>query len=239
MLALALESLDKARNRPDDVRIFADQGSNLDEIEYVRDTYLPTADIFEAKEHLPVVSGCWNILQSIRAGYQTGADLIFNIEEDVCVRPQYFSWAYEQMATGKYLAVCGRKDRFHYPVYGPLFTNPASCLRRDLVEQVIPHIKDEYFLNLRAYLDLHFGAWESQSDLDDGLVRRIVRRMCGECAYPETPQCSHIGFRFYNKVYQYMNSGTIEQRIQGLRVMLKRIKSTDRYARDFEAPYLG
>ena len=236
MLALALERLDRAELAPDDVRIYVDTASEslLEEVEWVRDRFLPHALIFHAKPHLVAPSGTFNILQALKSGYETGAERVWLMEEDVLASKSLFTWGRAQLASGRYLAVCGRRDRNHYPIYGPLYTNPGSVLTRELLTEVVKHIKNEYFEGLRGYLDAQFGSWDTQSNLDDGLVRRIVRQMGGTCAYPELPMCAHIGFNFYRMLDIYTNDGNIEQRIQGLRQMLKKIKPTDRYATDFE-----
>jgi len=205
----------------------------MESVEYVRDLYFPTALILQAKLHAMVPSGCWNILNSIKQGYETGANHIFLIEEDILVRPNFFEWHLAQIDC---LASCGRKDPHHYPLYGPLYTNPGSCLRRELVEQLLPHINDDFFLRGRAYLDERFGPWDSQSYLDDGLIRRVIRQMGGRAVYPETPVCAHQGFRFYNKLDLYMNHEVgIEKRIARLREIISKIRPGDRYASDFES----
>lgn len=235
MLALALQKLQNS-NRPDnlDVRIFADVQADLESVEYVRDLYYPEALIFQAKPHVEAPSGCWNILNSIKQGYETGADRIILLEEDVCVRLGFFEW-HLNPANRQYLATCGRKDPHHFPRYGPLYTNPGSCLSRELVEQLISHINDDYFTRLREYLDEHFEPWPTQSILDDGLIRRVIRKMGGQAVYPEEPVCTHIGFRFYNKLDLYMNyETTMEGRIRRLKELMQSIKPGDRYATDFE-----
>ena len=237
MLALTLKKLSQSQTPSNlDVRIFADVSADLESIEYVRDLYYPEALIFQAKPHIYAPSGCWNILNSIKHGYETGADLIFMLEEDVLVRKNYFQWHQQIHTNNEYLASCGRKDRHHYPLYGPLYTNPGSCLSRRLVEQIIPHICDDYFLRLRGYLDEKLPPrWDEQSSLDDGLIRRVIRKMDGKCAYPDVPVCSHIGWRFYNKLDLYMNREVgIENKIRRLREIIQTIRSGDRYASDFE-----
>jgi hypothetical protein len=235
MLALTLQKLQNS-NRPDDldVRIFADNSADLESVEYVRDLYYPEALIFQAKPHIEAPSGCWNILNSIKQGYETGAEHIILLEEDVLVRPGFFEW-HLNPSNRQYLASCGRKDRHHYPIYGPLYTNPGSCLRHELVEQLVPHINDDYFTRLREYLDEHFEPWDTQSILDDGLIRRVIRKMGGQAVYPEKPVCAHIGWRFYGKLDLYQNNEVgIENRITRLRQLMQSIKPGDRYASDFE-----
>jgi hypothetical protein len=234
-LALCLEKIDHAVNAPDDIRIFLDTASieRLSEVEWVRDTFLPRAEIFHAKPHIFAPSGCWNILNSIKQGYETGAENIFLIEEDILIKPNYFTWHLSQTNC---LASCGRKDPHHFPRYGPLYTNPGSCLRRELVEQLIPHINSDYFTRLREYLDEKLPPkWDEQSMLDDGLIRRVIRQMGGQAVYPEKPVCTHIGWRFYNKLDLYMNfETTMEGKIRRLQELMQSIKPGDRYASDFE-----
>jgi hypothetical protein len=236
-LALALEKLDQAVDAPDDVRIYLDTSneSRIEEVEYVRDTYLPRALLFHAHPHSDIPSGTHNILQSINASYHTGAELVFLIEEDILINPEtFFQWHVEQHTKSEYLASCGRKTRFN-ELYGDLYSNPGSCLSRELIAQVIPHINPDYFSRLRGYLDEHFGKWDEMSELDDGLIRRVIRQMGGKAVYPKTPVARHIGFRFYNKLDLYMNQEeTIEGKIARLREIISKIRPGDRYATDFE-----
>jgi hypothetical protein len=236
-LALTLENLSHLPIATDlDVRIFADAvpEARLEEIEFVRDEYFPEALIFRAKPHIKVLSGCWNILNAIKQGYETGAEYIILLEEDICVRPGFYDWHMSQMATGEYLATCGRKDPRFYPRHPDIYTNPGSCLRRDLVAQLIPHINDEYFKRLRGYLDEKFDPWDEMSHLDDGLIRRVIRQMGGKVKFPDEAVCAHKGWAFYNKIDIYMNRGTIKERIARLPDMMAKLKPGDRYASDFE-----
>jgi len=238
MLALNLEKLQQSR-RPDnlDVRIYADCSADLESVEYVRDFYFPEALIFQAKSHVEAPSGAWNILNSIKQGYEIGADYIFLIEEDIQVRPDFFERHLSSFSAQKpdILASCGRIDVNHARLYGTLYTNPGSCLSRRLVENLIPHINDDYFQRLGEYLNEHFEPWDTQSQLDDGLIRRVIRGMGGRVVYPDPGVCVHQGFRLYNKIDLYMNFETkIEKKIARLREIISAIRPGDRYAKDFE-----
>jgi hypothetical protein len=236
MLAWSLQKLRNLQIANLDVRIYADAVPEdcLLEFEYVRDEYFPEALLLNAKPHIYAPSGTWNILNSIKQGYDTGAEHVILLEEDVYVRPGFYDFHMSQMATGKYLATCGRRDPIWYNLHPDIYTNPGSCLRRDLVEQLIPHINDDYFTRLRGYLDEKFGPWDEMSQLDDGLIRRVIRQMGGRVKFPETPVCDHKGLRFYNKADMYRNVGTIQERIAGLPALLAKIRPGDRYATGFE-----
>lgn len=234
MLAISLERMMFAQDVPDDIRIFVDHTTAdvLDDMEYVRDTYCPDAQIFHAQKHVFVSSGCWNILNALKAGYEAKKELIFLIEEDVSVFPDYFAWNLRQ--DGDHFATCGR----HRKEYGmDYYTNPGAAFRREALEFIVPHINDLYFRDQRSYLDATFGSMDEASPLDDGLIRRVIRQHGSYIVYPETPKVAHQGFHYYNRLVQYkISSGSISERIASCRAVLDSVSPADRYSRDFE-PY--
>lgn len=237
MLSLSLPRLrDAAKQKPIEFYIYLDHvgaGNRLDEVEYLRDAHLPQAFILQAKPHIAAPSGCWNILNALKSGYETGAEHIYLVEEDVMVRPNFFDY-HEQ--TLKYVDVsCGRKDRLFWKSSPGLYTNPGSAFRAQVIAELIPHINDAYFTELRAYMDRELPpSWESQSNLDDGLIRRVIRANNFSVAYPEVGVCAHQGFYYYNKIDRYMNEGNIEERVARLKEILSEVKPSQRYAKDFE-----
>lgn len=236
MLALSLEKISQASPLSCDVnldvRIYVDtcDPALLDEFEYVRDQYYPEAHLFRARPHAAAISGTWNILNSLREGYLSGSPNVFLIEEDVLVVPDFFNWS---LAQRDCFCTCGRRlDRLDGHGWG-YFTNPGACFPRESLGKVVEHI-EPFLAGGRAYLDQTFGKMDEASDLDDGLVRRVIRRCGGAVCLPETPKVAHIGFQFYRKIDRFMNDGNIVERIAKLRVMLQEIKPTMRYAGDLE-----
>lgn len=237
MLALSLEKLSQTRQDSSlDVRIHLDHTTSerLSEVEFVRDTYFPTAEIFHANNHVLCPSGSWNILNSLKAGYNTGAELIFFVEEDIFVTPDFFERHIEMQSSGDYFVTSGRK----LPQFDDtFFSNPGSCYKREKLAMVIPHINEHYFADQKSYLNLHFPNMDSAGILDDGMVRRVMLSVNGKakCAVPAI--AFHQGFHFYNRMPGYCVEGTLVEKIEQLRVLLTKVKPTDRYAADFE-PYL-
>jgi hypothetical protein len=243
MLALALEKLAIAKQRsqlfqPSEfvLNIFADASDDnrFQEIEYVQKTYCPEAVLTRAHAHVSVPSGMFNILFAIKKGYESNADLCFLVEEDVLVSSNYFDWHVQAQASGDYLATCGRKLP-RLPSYNR-YTNPGSCFKHDKLGLIVPHINDELFRDRVTYYNTQFGRMEELSQLDDGLIRRIARAGKHEVLYPESPKCAHIGFMAYNRYDGWLNLGTIEQRIAGLRKLLPKVNPDARYTKDFEPP---
>lgn len=237
ILAHCLDKISGCPDAPDDVRIFLDHSpeKRIQEVEYVRDKYLPRALIFHADPHAAVTSGTWNILHSIKSGYETGAERVWLIEEDVLVFPGAFNRGREEMATGKWLAFCGRRIQTFFSRYGDIYTNPCSVLSRRLLDQLIPHICDRYFADTGGYIRETFKHEPFNSSLDDGLIRMVVREMGGACGYPDKPICAHQGFNWYDEIDIYSNhEGTLDDRIARFKVITDSIKTGDRYAGDFE-----
>lgn len=237
MMALALERIARAVDAPTNVCIFQDTSSEerIREVEYVRDTFYPTAFISHAKSHVSVPSGMFNILRALKGGYESGADFCFLIEEDILIKPsEFFPWHYQAQASGDYLATCGRKLP-RLPSYSR-YTNPGSCFKHDKLGLIVPHINEELFRDRVTYYNNKFGRMEELSQLDDGLIRRIAKAGGHEVLYPETAKCAHIGFMAYNRYDGWLNLGPIEQRIAGLRKMLPKVSPDGRYTKDFEPP---
>lgn len=242
LLALTLQRLSVAlarASKPTDVNIYVDHlgaaaAGRLDEVEYVRDNYLPEATIFRSRPHVAAPSGCFNILHAIKSAYDLGAQNIYLVEEDVQVKPHYFE--HHERALESYDVSFGRRNPSYGPRYEGIYTNPGSAFRREFVERLAPHINDSYFQELRTYLDRELPpSWDEMSELDDGLIRRVIREYGFTTLEPEVPSCAHKGFHFYNRVDLYMNNeGSIEERIARARHILSAVKPGDRYARDYE-----
>lgn len=234
MLALTLEKLSETKDVPE-VHIYCDSvpESRLREVEVVRDLYFPEAFLFHAKPHLSAPSGCWNILNAIRAAAKF-AENVYLVEEDVLVYPYFFQWHQSQTAP----ASCGRVHPDERWIYRHLYTNPGSLLRRPLLDVLIPHINDQYFQDTKLYCEMNFIPWDV-STLDDWLIRRVMRKNNMECVYPPSPVCAHVGFRGYGGLDIYQNHETdLMKKIERARVILATTNPKDRYARDFE-PYLA
>lgn len=234
MLALALERV-SATGNDCDVHIYLDTctSERLDEVEYIRDQYYPSALIFRAGKHVDAPSGCWNILNALKSGYDTGADRVFLIEEDVMVYPNYFDWHIGAQYADLRTVTCGRFIKRYGADY---YTNPGSCWPSHILESVIPHINDDFFRDRRGYMDRVFGQWEEASDLDDGLMRRVIRSIGARITFPDEPVAVHQGYHQYGRSDMNRTFGTIQERIDQARFLLSAINPTQRYYHDFE-PY--
>jgi hypothetical protein len=219
MLAKCLEALSNARSRPE-VHIYADSvdETRLQEIEVVRDRFLPEAFLFHARPHIPAISGSWNILNSIKDAAKW-AENVYLVEEDVLVYPNFFEYHESQDAD----VVCGRLDprtrnRTNF------YTNPGSYLRRSLLDALLPHINDEYYRDQREYCERNLPG--DYGYLDDGLIRRVIDKHQLKVQIAAPAVCAHIGFRLYNHAAPYINDGiTLTDRIAKLQSILAQVES--------------
>jgi hypothetical protein len=232
---LALENLSKNPEiERTDVRIYLDWApeGRLAEVEYVRDTYLPIAEIYQAHTHVIAPSGTWNILYALKSGWETGTEYIYLVEEDVMVRPTFLQDHKKLQASGDYFVTCGRRCG-RMPI--DFYSNPGTCYRKEKLAHVIPHINMRYFANLAGYVAEHFPHMDDLGILDDGLIRRVMRSVGGKAICADPPIAAHQGFHYYDKLEPWLNrTGSIEERIQRLREMLPTVNPKDRYSRDFE-----
>jgi hypothetical protein len=241
-LALALEKLSAApKEHPSDlnVNIYADTSADIASVEFVRDRYFPEATVYQWGKHIDAPSGTWNILKSIEAAFLAGADRVYLIEEDVMVRPSYFDWHRSIHDAGAHdgtvLATCGRVEKRLERLFGEVYTNPGACLTRRLIAQLLPHINDDYFSRPAEYVVENFEPWIGMSILDDGLIRRVIKKAGGRSLTATEGVAVHQGFFYYNRLDRYMNySSDIEGKIARLREIIAGIVPGERYATDFE-----
>lgn len=243
--ALALEQLGKARHCPHILLNVDNVGDKLvKDFEYVFKHYAPPHTTFLVRpDHIEVTSGCWNILESLRDGYNTGAEFVFLVEEDVLVMPDFFEYHWEQMNLGA-IASCGRRCRFFYPRCPGVYTNPGSCLSRELLSKVLPHANDAFYSRTGPYMDENIGVVEGIAGLDDGLIRRVIWKngWQNRVAYPpmDDPKCAHTGFIGYENCYDFCHvdkTRPIQGQIDNLRGLLKTIDRQGphgRYVKDLD-----
>lgn len=243
LLALNLQRLAVANRKYGfDVHIYADSVDEirLREIEQVRDLFYPEAFLFRARPHVKAYSGSWNILQSIKTSARF-AENVYLIEEDVMVYPYFFDWHEAQTAP----ASCGRRStlgRFHEK-HGDAYRNPGSCLRRPLLDLLIPHINDDYYTDQEGYCKAQGFPTDKYGSVDDGLICYVLEAAGMQAVYPDKPVCAHQGFFHYGKldIYAIEPGLDIHQRIERAREIQKAVLTSPdprhkRYASDFE-PY--
>src|ERR1700752_2469765 len=236
--ALALEPLGKSRNCPDILLNVDDVKDKLKkEFQHVYDTCAPSQTVLVFRRpHIQVSSGCWNILNSILDGYNTGASEVFLVEEDVLVMPDFFERHWAEMEKGAVVS-CGRFCRLFGPRYPTIYTNPGSCLSRTFLEALVPHINDEFFRDTGGYMDrLQVPPVAGIHGLDDGLIRRVMWLNCWHPVQPpiDKPLCAHIGCQAVENRYSFVGlnvDAPVLERAEQIRNFLKTIDRQGQHAK--------
>lgn len=226
---LALEMLGKAENCPPILLQVDDVNEKLQK--EFEDVWIHSpwqVNMTFRQPHVKVTSGCWNILNSIKDGYDTGAEYVFLVEEDVLVNRDFFQRHWEEMDKGAVVS-CGRFCRLFGPRYPTIYTNPGSCLSRTFLDALVPHINDEFFRDTGGYMDrLQVPPTSGIHGLDDGLIRRVMWLNCWEAVQPpmDKPLCAHIGCHAIENRYDFVGfnaDAPVLDRAEQVRNFLKTI----------------
>lgn len=244
LCALSLESLGRAKDCPKILLNVDDVSDKLkEEFRHVHKHYAPPQTSLVYRDpHVKVSSGCWNILTSIKDGYETGADAVVLVEEDVLVNRDFFTRHWEEMDKGAVVS-CGRFCRLFGPRYPTIYTNPGSCLSRTFLEALVPHINDDFFRDTGGYMDrLQVPPVPGIHGLDDGLIRRVMWLNCWHPVQPpvDKPLCAHIGCHAIENRYDFVGfnaDAPVLERAEQVRNFLKTVDrqgSKSMYLRDLD-----
>jgi hypothetical protein len=151
----------------------------------------------------------YNVLTAYTEAYADGFAWIYLIEDDVLVRPEFFTWHAHVHATVGPSASLGVSD----PGHGA-FASLGVCLPHHTVELVLPHVTSEYFAGMREYCRWTFP--ESPFDCEqDGLWARLLAGR--QVAWARPPIVSHVGWYGYHRGGQRRPLGTLQQRYEEVR----------------------
>lgn len=242
MAALALEMLGKAENCPP-IEVFVDDVDEKLKREF-EDVWKHTKNVTMTfrQPHVRASSGCWNILNSIKDGYDMGRQWVFLVEEDVLVFRDFFT-RHQAIMEGGAIASCGRFCRLFGPRYPDIYTNPGSCLSRRFLDALVPHINDRFFENTGAYMHaLQVPPVPGIHGLDDGLIRRVMWLNGWQVVQPpiDKPLCAHIGCMAIENRFDFVGLNTdapVLDRAEQIRSFLKTVNRRgpkSQYLRDLD-----
>lgn len=237
LAALALEQLAKADNCPPVLLFVDDVGEKLQrEFEDVWTRAPWNVNLTFRQPHVSVTSGCWNILSSIKDGYDTGALYVFLVEEDVLVRRDFFTRHWREMDAGAVVS-CGRFCRLFGPRYPTIYTNPGSCLSRTFLDELVPHINDRFFANPGDYMHhLQVPPIPGIHGLDDGLIRRVMWLNNWHPIQPkmDEPLCAHVGCMALENRFAFCGlnvDAPVFERVEQIRRFLKTVDRQGEHAK--------
>ena len=106
--------------------------------------------------------------------YETDAEHVFLMEDDVVIRPEFFGWHRLKQAERPIGCSIGvMKERQHGP-----YASLGVCFRREVLQLIVPHCKTGYFQNPRAYIRKVFESANTLTRVleyeQDGLWARLL-----------------------------------------------------------------
>jgi len=155
----------------------------------------------------------YNVLNAYAEAYFDGFDWMYLVEDDVLVRPEFFTWH-------QHVHTCGQPAAASIGVSDPghgAFASLGVCLPRSTVELVLPHVTSDYFAAMRDYCRWHFR--KSPFDCEqDGLWARLLAGKRVAWAHP--PVASHVGWYGYHRLSQRRPEGTLQERYDDVRAVI-------------------
>lgn len=212
---------------------------NLEVISSFRFPYTILPEPIKAR-YAGIMKQSWSVLTGYGEAVKLAGDgLVYYIEDDVMVAPDFFKWhervhgialggtpwfcsiasedtntAPSERAKDAGFAVPPHVD--YYPSEGT-YRSIGVCWRAStMLKFVQPHVNPSYFLNPWMYLKQTFPSspWKGSWCEQDGLIRRIQLESGLPIAYPFEPLCYHAGYYGTNRGNPNKPKGNLQERIE-------------------------
>lgn len=163
-----------------------------------------------------------NILAAYAKAYQSEAQFVYLVEDDVLVTEDFFEWHDQVQTDIPFCSIAGFCDRnsahsgdcFESSEYASL----GVCWNRTNLSAVVEHANSDYYRNPTPYILKHFpsskhGLWAMEQD---GLIQRIMEQRLTKAVWASTPKAFHIGVYGYHRSIgpDNMPLGTLAERIE-------------------------
>lgn len=169
----------------------------------------------------------FNVLMAFKDAYETDAEFVYLVEDDVMVYPQFFAWHrlwHENYPNlGCSIAVTKEAVHGHYASLG-------VCFRRKRLQLVLPHCRVAYFQDMRGYCRQAFP--HSKSDCEqDGLWCRVLAGY--QVIWATPPVAQHVGWYGYHRKRSVRPYGSLDERFAQVKRALVSHESLRGWMRDF------
>jgi hypothetical protein len=167
----------------------------------------------------------YNLLTAYKAAYETTAQYVFMVEDDVLIHPGFFEWHRHQHAHRHLGCSIAVKN----PGHGA-YASLGVCFRREMLRLVLPHTHGVYFRDMRKYCREKFPP--SRFDCEqDGLFARVLNGH--QVVWASTPLAQHVGWYGYHRRRSRRPHGTLTERYRQVKYALAHSDVLKRWARDF------
>lgn len=187
---------------------------------------------FRASSHC-TVGNSRNVLEGYRRAFETDAQFVYLIEDDVFVTPDFFKWHEAVQNDGDYFCSVGCSCKFKWQNTTIETTDPGAYYtarwygsygvgwKRENLSAIIPHARNEYYSNMDNYVRHNLAGTPlgDQFTEQDGVIERVMWKSGKSVAFPIASKAFHLGLYGYHRDGQRPN-GFLEAKLAGLRKML-------------------
>lgn len=203
--------------------------------------------VFQVRAPHPYIGNPCNFLELYKSAYNAISGLIYLVEDDVLVAPDFFKWHEATQARGDYFCTVGwhcirnpevkpGTDPTAYIESTRDFSSIGICWKRDKLAAFVKHATPAYYRAMRNYLALAFpnspinpGQWTEQA----GVVTRLLHETRNRwVAWPVLSRVAHVGISGYHRPGGHKFDGPLEQRIASLRQAVKDGKVLNSLSKD-------
>lgn len=156
----------------------------------------------------------FNVLNAYRDAYADGFDLIYLVEDDVMVSPEFFAWHQAVHALPLNAATSVGVRAPEHGAYASL----GVCHERGTVADILVHAVGDYFRDMAGYCRRHFPPSPFGHE-QDGLIARVLSGRT--VAWADPPVCSHVGWYGYHRKKTDRPTGTLEERYRQVRAAVE------------------
>lgn len=170
----------------------------------------------------------YNILEGLKDAYETGADRVYLIEDDVMITEDFFLWHEEiqKQEPDAFVSIASNINMsLEYAINGPevlatshladpmayyasvhAYSSIGVCFNRDALHFIVPD-----FCNEETYNKLGPGVEQ------DILIKRQMKSVACKSVWPYLPRAHHMGWYGYHRNTGLKPNGTVEDKIKALR----------------------
>lgn len=244
-LALCLEFLSKAEGARDNKEYWIcqdmrehDEHRHKMQLDWTREVIehspLPVRYIRRAAHEY--AGNSYNTLEAYKEAYETDAEFVYLVEEDVLVTPDFFTWhgAVQRSEPDAMCSIgyrCSRNAEARRDIYDPAsyfttardYASVGDCWRRERLKPVVAHATPAYYADQTGYILRTFEGNRFAGDFceQDGLIMRVMWDVMGYTAWPYVPRCYHFGWYGYHRPNGRRPDGQLAGKVATIREHLR------------------
>jgi hypothetical protein len=182
--------------------------------------------------------------------FRVGCRNIFDVEDDIVVARDFFTWCYATLAQGDWFAVdAARNSRTPAPDDGSSYyvtqaggpkdprcsgwkegqlvddlVSWGVCYPAATLAKLLEHVGHSYFSDMPGYCRRRFPGVLAGPQVyfseQDGLIQRVMLQHKGQVAWSAPPRAWHVGWYGYHRNDGKRPQGGVERRYQELRAIV-------------------